>query len=129
MENLHIDSTERSPEIDFDFQKNVFAIRGESYPEDVPGFFGPVIKSLESHFGELEGADITFNLELIYFNSTSAKILMGLFEMLDETAGNGNRVEINWHFEEDDDNMEELGQEFGEDLENAKFNMIAKAGS
>lgn len=128
MERVHIEATERSPEIDFDFNTNVFAIRGESYPEDVPEFYGPVIKRLESHFQELKSGNITFNLELIYFNSTSAKILMGLLEMLEETAKNGNRVTINWHFEEDDDNMEELGQEFGEDLEHATFNLIAKAG-
>ena len=129
MEKLHIEATERSPEIDFDFGRNVFAIRGESYPEDVPGFYGPVIKKLQDHFDGLEDADVAFNLELVYFNSTSAKILMGLFETLDETAEKGNRILINWHFEEDDDNMEELGQEFGEDLEHAEFKMIAKAGS
>lgn len=129
MENLHIEATERSPEIDFDFGGNVFAIRGESYPEDVPAFYGPVINSLQSHLDGLDDADVTFNLELVYFNSTSAKIFMGLFETLEETAEKGNRVVINWHFEEDDDNMEELGQEFSEDLEHAEFNMIAKAES
>lgn len=129
MEKLHIEATERSPEIDFDFDGNIYGIKGESYPEDVPEFYGPVIKKLKSHFESLEGAHITFNLELVYFNSTSAKIFMGLFELLEETAEDGNRVTVNWHYEEDDDNMEELGQEFGEDLEHAKFNMVAKAGS
>ena len=129
MENLHIEATERSPEIDFDFGGNVFAIRGESYPEDVPAFYGPVINRLQSHLDGLDDADVTFNLKLVYFNSTSAKIFMGLFETLEETAEKGNRVVINWHFEEDDDNMEELGQEFSEDLEHAEFNMIAKAES
>ena len=127
MERLHIEATERSPEIDFNFTGNVFAIRGESYPEDVPEFYGPVVKRLQSHFDDLKDSDVTFNLELVYFNSTSAKIFMGLFEALEETAEKGNRVVINWHFEEDDDNMEELGQEFGEDLEHATFNMISKA--
>ena len=129
MANLHIESTERSPEINFDFQTNVFSIRGESYPEDVPGFYGPVIGQLQDHFNALDDTDVTFNLELVYFNSTSAKIFMGLFELFENTAEKGNRVVVNWHYEEDDDNMEELGQEFGEDLQNAQFNMIAKTGS
>ena len=47
---------------------------------------------------------------------------MGLFDILD-SAAEDNQVVINWHFEEDDDNMEELGEEFGEDLENAKFEL------
>ncbi|MBF0525545.1 MAG: DUF1987 domain-containing protein [Deltaproteobacteria bacterium] len=126
MGKLHIEATERSPEIDFDLETNVFSIRGESYPEDVAEFFGPVIKKLNGHLEALEHADVTFNLELVYFNSTSAKIFMSLFETLDSTAANGNRVVINWYYEEEDDNMEELGQEFGEDLEQAKFNMVPK---
>lgn len=129
MDKLHIEATERSPEIDFNFETNEFTIRGESYPEDVPEFYGPVINRLHTHFDALEDADVTFNLELVYFNSTSAKILMGLFETLEEIAGKGNRVVVNWYFEEDDDNMEELGQEFGEDLELARFNMIPRAVS
>jgi len=43
--------------------------------------------------------------------------------MLDEAAENGNNVTINWAYDEEDDNMEELGEEFGEDLEHATFNL------
>lgn len=123
MENIKIEASDRSPEVDFDFEKNVFALRGESYPEDVTAFFGPVIGNLEEHLASLKGAEVRFDFELIYFNSSSAKVLMGLFDMLDETADDGNTVVINWIFDEEDDNMEELGEEFGEDLENVQFVM------
>jgi len=125
MDNISIEATERSPKIELDFGKNVYSLSGESYPEDVTAFFGPIMEKLESHFEGLEGADILFNFELIYFNSSSAKIIMGLFDMLEEVAEEGNKVNITWTFEEDDDNMEELGEEFGEDLEAAKFKMKA----
>ena len=72
-----------------------------------------------------KGSDIIFNFELIYFNSSTAKILMDLFDMLDETASDNN-VMVNWIYDADDDNMEELGQDFGEDLEEATFNMVVK---
>ena len=48
---------------------------------------------------------------------------MTLFDLLDGVADKRNNVTINWHFAEDDDNMEELGEEFAEDLEHASFNM------
>lgn len=64
-----------------------------------------------------------FPFELIYFNSSTAKVLMGLFEILDEAAGNGNEALITWSHEEDDDNMEEMGEEFGEGLENGTFEL------
>ena len=126
MENLTIEATERSPEIDFDFKNNIFSLQGESYPEDISEFYGPGSEPLEEHLNNCKGQEITFNFELIYFNSSSAKILMGLFDLLDETAENENSVTVNWYFVEDDDNMEELGEEFGEDLEHAVFNLITK---
>ena len=126
MDNIKVKATERTPELDFDFENNLFAIQGESYPEDVSEFYGQVIEQLDEHLSGLDGAQVRFNFDLIYFNSSSAKILMGLFDTLDEVAGEGNKVAINWFYEEDDDNMEELGEEFGEDLEHAEFNMRPK---
>ncbi len=123
MNNIKIEATERSPAIDFDFSKNLFSLSGESYPEDISQLYGPVVEALRNHLDNQDGADITFNFELIYFNSSSAKTLMGLFDLLD-TAAENNQVVINWLYEADDDNMEELGEEFGEDLENATFNMM-----
>ena len=129
MENIKIEASDRSPEVDFDFDKNVYALRGESYPEDVTAFFGPVIGKLEERLGSLKGTEVQFDFELVYFNSSSAKVLMGLFDMLDETAAEGNAVVINWIYDEEDDNMEELGEEFAEDLENVQFVMKKMAPS
>lgn len=126
MNNIQIEATERSPEIDFNFAENNFSMRGESYPEDVSEFFGEIMKQFYEYVADLVDAEITFTFELIYFNSSTAKVLMGLFDRLDEIAEEGNKVIINWYFEEDDDNMEELGEEFGEDLEHAEFNLVSK---
>ncbi|MEO5376927.1 MAG: DUF1987 domain-containing protein [Magnetococcus sp. DMHC-6] len=123
MENIFIKRTERTPQIEFDFTKNVFALRGESYPEDVPTFFGPPISALQKHLENLSSGNIEFYFELVYFNSTSAKVIMKLFELLDETAQNGVSVTILWCFDPDDDNMQEMGEEFGEDLQVAQIKM------
>ncbi len=123
MENLNIQATQRTPEVDFNFEKSIFFLRGESYPEDVTSFYGPVISQLREHLASREGVEISFGFELIYFNSSTAKILFGLFENLDEAASAGNKVNITWAFEEDDDNMEEMGAEFAEDLEHADFQL------
>ena len=123
MENIRIGATERTPEIDFNFQKGVFLIKEESYPEDIIAFYNPIMDPLKKWLDSQRGSDIVFNFELIYFNSSSAKVLMDLFDMLDETAIH-NKVILNWIYDAEDDNMEELGEDFGEDLENATFNMV-----
>ena len=48
---------------------------------------------------------------------------MTLFELLDEAASKGNTIEITWRYERDDDNMQELGEEFSEELAHASFNL------
>lgn len=123
MDTIKIQSSERSPEIDFDFATNTFAIRGESYPEDVNEFYGPLMERLESHFQNMKEATVSFTFELIYFNSSTAKILMSMFDMFDETAEAGNSINVIWCFEEDDENMQELGEEYGEDLRHASFEL------
>jgi len=121
MEKITIHATERSPAIDFDFASNTYLIKGESYPEDVTEFFGPIMEKLDGHLRGQSGENISFVFELIYFNSSTAKVLMGLFDMLEEVADEGNEVAVTWCYEEDDDNMQELGEEFGEDLVQATF--------
>lgn len=125
MDPIKIEGTERSPEIDFDFAGNRFVIRGESYPEDVTAFYGTVLQQLEEHLDGLSDGEVAFDFELIYFNSSTAKVLMSLFETLDECAEKGVTVKVTWSYEEDDDNMQELGEEFAEDLEHASFELKA----
>ncbi|MCU7835810.1 MAG: DUF1987 domain-containing protein [gamma proteobacterium symbiont of Taylorina sp.] len=126
MDNIRIEATERTPEVDFAFDDNNYSFRGESYPEDINIFFGPLVEQLEDYFKNLEGTDVTFNFELIYFNSSTAKVLMMLFELLDTVAEQGNQVTVNWIYETSDDNMQELGEEYGEDLEYASFKLVAQ---
>jgi len=128
MENLKTEATDRLPEIDFDFQNLVFRIRGESYPEDVTAFYGPVMEKLTACLEDTAGRTVEFNFELIYFNSSSAKVIMGIFDQLEEAANAGSAVTINWHYDAEDDTMEELGQEFAEDLESVTFNMKVIGG-
>ena len=123
MDNIFIKQGTRSPEVTFDFSQNVFEIKGESYPEDVNEFYGNIMDKLEKHLSDSRDAHIKFLFEFIYFNSSTAKILMTLFELLDEAASKGNTIEITWRYERDDDNMQELGEEFSEELEHASFNL------
>lgn len=123
MENLEIAATDRSPEIVFDFAGHHLRIRGESYPENVSSFYGPVLDALDGYLAGLGTGGCRFDFELIYFNSSSAKAIMTILEKLDEAAGEGADVAVHWYYDPDDDTMQELGQEFGEDLAHARFHL------
>lgn len=126
MDNIAIKATERSPQISFDFNLNKFRIVGESYPENIREFYGDLVGRLETHLLSLDKTEIQFDFELVYFNSSSAKIFMHILDLLNGLGEKGHRVIINWYFDADDDNMEALGQDFGEDLEYTEFNIIKK---
>jgi hypothetical protein len=127
MPKLKIPATDRSPEVDFDFDNHRLRIRGESYPEDVAAFYGPVFEALDGYLRQLHDGDCSLDVELIYFNSSSAKAIMSLLEKLDDAAGRSASVAITWYYDEEDDTMRELGEEFGEDLEHAEFHLKKRA--
>jgi hypothetical protein len=123
MQNLAIPETARTPAIDFDFGKGHLKLSGESYPEDVTEFYHPVFSALDAYLATLGSGGCRFDFQLIYLNSSSAKAVMTLMDKLDAAAAEGAPVEVYWFYDENDDNMQELGEEFGEDLENAKFHL------
>jgi hypothetical protein len=129
MDNLKIPATERSPDVDFDFAAGRLSLRGESYPEDASTVFGPIFAVLEPFLDNAENRDIRFDFELIYFNSSSAKALMNMFQMMENAAGRGVRLEVNWYFAPDDETMKEFGEDFAEDLKSVTFNLVATTPS
>jgi hypothetical protein len=120
-DRIEIDGTGQTPALRFDFENMDFFLEGESYPEDVGEFYGPVMTPWLERIEQAAGADIRFEIRLRYFNSSSARVLLNIFDALDESAKQGNTVTIVWSYAEDDDNMEEFGEEFAEDIEAAKF--------
>ena len=124
MEKISIEATDRTPAVIFDFESGVFSFKGESYPEDASAFFGPLHKAMDDFLeGSFEG-QIVFDVQFEYFNSSSAKVLMNLFQLLEDAAeSKGKNTVINWHYNEDDDTMQEFGEDFASDMEHTTFNL------
>jgi len=127
MNNLVVEATKYTPEIFFDCENHVLGIRGKSYPENTSVFYSPVFEWLEEYLEKAEKEKITVNMELIYFNSSSSKILMDFCDVLDAAASDGKNITVNWVYEEDDEDALEFGEEFQEDLESVTFNLVQKS--
>lgn len=124
MENIVIEATESTPYVNFDYENNKLIIKGESYPENVSKFYGDIFESLKGYLAKCDGATIHTRIELLYFNSSSVKVIMNLLDMLEESADSGNKVIVDWCYQKDDETIEEFGEEFSEDLEKIEFNLI-----
>ena len=123
MASLMIPSEVRTPELNFDWETGVFSIRGESYPEDVQKFYAGPIKYFSDWLREQPGMPLLFEFNLTYFNSSSAKIIMDLFSLIEEAANGGRPASVMWYYAFDDDNAKELGEELGSELKTAMFQL------
>lgn len=122
MNNLFIEATSSSPEVDFRFDEHCLSLKGEAYPENAATFWGGVIMTLRTYLDDTNNdTKITVNVALAYFNSSSTKMLFSLFSSLNEKAEQGAVVELNWYHDEDDDTIFEFGQELQEDFTHLVF--------
>lgn len=125
MEQLHIDPIPyKTPYIFFDPDKGEFTIKGMSCSENAGEFYKPVLDWLDKYIENPSpnGTLITVNLE--YFNTSSAKCLMDVFEKIARLNKKGYQIKINWYYEEDDEDMYMAIEDFSEVID-LPFNMIA----
>ncbi len=120
MEKLHINQTVITPEVKFLPDENQFFIRGNSAPEDVRALYYPVIEWLKVFADDMhDGANkifteenpLRFEIDLSYFNSSSAKFIFDILTELKRLPPAGVPVKIFWIYDEDDPDMKEAGSD------------------
>jgi SiaC family regulatory phosphoprotein len=122
MENYSIEGTPKTPTINFDIDKGLLEIKGRSIPENSIEFYRPLVENLEKYSG---GAKPSTNvvIALEYFNTSSSKCILDVFKKLENIHKNGSSVVINWHYEEDDEDMLEAGEDY-QAIINVPFKMV-----
>lgn len=122
MDNLLIDKTVSTPMIRFDAAEGSLEIIGESYPENVSRFYIPVLDWLKEYLhGGSDGFVMKFDVP--FFNSSTSKIFLMIFDLLEEAVRNGERVAVRWMCERENEMAVECGEEFKEDLEVLPFSI------
>lgn len=124
MNSLIIGATQITPEINFNTEKKIFVISGESRPENVKDFFEPILKWLNDYFSIADAKEKhLFQIKLEYFNSSSAKYLLTILKKIGNYFNEGYNINIDWYFESDDDDMKEAGEQMSE-MTKLPFNFI-----
>lgn len=116
MDDLYIAPERDKPEVDFKFSRHYLSLRGESFPENAVAFYAPVVSALMNYLAATRDQEITVEFELRYFNSSSTKILLNVFRMLDQASSNDNKVRVNWRHDPDDDTVLEFGNDIATDF-------------
>ncbi len=124
MKDLQIQKTTQTPEINFNAETGQLCFTGRSLPEDSARFYQVVFEWISKYFENLpEKTEVTFELD--YFNTSSAKAIFSIIVKLDELYKTSYPITIKWFFDEDDEDMKDLGTEYQE-LFTIPISLIAK---
>lgn len=123
MKAVHLEATYNTPKVDFDPKTGELKLYGRSIPEQPSVFYSPLISWI-GEYGDKKPPKIKFMMMVDYINSSSVKYIMGLFEKLEQIRHNGTDVQVEWYYEEDDEEMRDVGEEYEEAVD-VPFTFIA----
>ena len=136
MQKLYISPTITSPEINLSPEENIFSISGISSPEDVRRIYYPVFEWIKEFTDELisgknnntiynEDSPFRLRIDLMYFNSSSAKFLFDIFVELKRLGPARIPYDIEWLYDKEDTDLREAGEDIASIAE-MDFSFIPK---
>jgi hypothetical protein len=109
MERYYSEGTKMTPEVILDSEKKVFSISGSSRPENPMHFYKPIFDWITEYI-ENSNDKFIFQVKMNYFNTSSSKILLDLFELFERLAESKD-IHVIWYHQSDDQEMQEAGEE------------------
>jgi hypothetical protein len=134
MEKLFISPTQTTPEVRFSVEDSIFRMSGTSRPEDVRAMYYPVIEWIKLLTDNILNGTINkfsaenplkLQVDLLYFNSSSAKFLYDILSEFKRITTSGIPVIVEWFYEKDDADMLEAGNDISILVE-MKFTYVPK---
>ncbi len=117
-----MEGSHKTPSVRFDADKGIIEIKGRSIPENSIEFYKPMIEWLEE-YSRNPAKRTVVNFQLEYFNTSSSKCILDLFKKLETIHKQNKNVNVNWYYEEDDEDMLEAGEDY-ESIIRIPFTMI-----
>lgn len=120
MQKYYLSPTSITPEIHLSPDENIFFIRGISSPEDVRALYYPVADWLKDYINEISDGKskgfttddpLKFQVDLEYFNSSSAKFIYDILLEIKRGMESGIPVQIEWHHDKEDADLKEAGED------------------
>ena len=120
MEEILFEETKGTPRVELKPNGNLL-IQGRSLPLDPVGFYNPVLDWVKNCIA----TSVNLDIRLDYLNTSSSKQLYTILFLLKENSSIKS-LNINWHYEEGDEDGYDTGREF-ESLINIPFNFLEYA--
>ncbi len=122
MEILRIEPTNLTPFVLLD-ESGKLELSGRSIPENSLEFYQPVYEWLDEYLTNPPEKTV-FEVKLDYFNTSSSKCILDILKKIDKLEAKGLDVLVKWYYSENDEDMKEAGEDYGDLLE-APFDLIS----
>ncbi|CAG5080724.1 DUF1987 domain-containing protein [Parvicella tangerina] len=122
---VQINQTDKTPFVHLCSENAQFIFDGIILPEDAVEFFSPITKYIGSYL-ENPPAESEIICKLEYFNTSASRMLFAMFKAFQD-AQHLTKTKVTWYYDEDDDAMEEVAEEFQEILPDLNFVKTPKA--
>jgi hypothetical protein len=109
MENLEIEGSHKNffvPSVSFNAKTGICEISGESFLEDTVEFYRPLIDWIEEYINIVQGP-LALIIKLTYFNTSTSRSILDILNLLRDYEEAGGEIVVNWHYDENDIDMEE----------------------
>jgi hypothetical protein len=120
---LNINKTKNTPAVEakIEGEQGMVSIVGNSFPENAKRFYADVIDWLKENDSQL--SSVEFNCDFHYMASSSLICFLDVLRTASQQSGEEN-CKLNWKYEEDDDDIMKIGQNFSKIL-TIEINLIA----
>lgn len=114
MNDFSLPGSQSTPAIHSDWAAGTVSMQGDSYPENSYELFHQVFEWIERFLAEAE-RPLSLELRLLYLNTSSIKAMMDIFDLLEAAHQQGKTVAVNWYYDQQNERVVELAEEFKED--------------
>ncbi len=110
MESIYIQKTKKTPLINLNIKESLFQIKGPSFSEDIVDIYNPIINWISESLPELEN-ELICEMYFTVLNSASHKKIFQILIKLNSFLDNGKIIKVKWYYDEDDEDIMEMGED------------------
>lgn len=119
---LKIEATEKTPKVEYNSASTELLMEGICIPEQTHDFFKPILSFIDT-LAVTPPKSFTLNVNLHFFNTGSARYILEVMKNARKLKEAGVDVKYKWHFNEEDEDIEEAGRSYSFIL-NEPFEMV-----
>jgi len=88
----------------FDPERDVYEIKGNSYPENTAETYEPIVKWIDNELPLITN-EVIFNIKIDYQNTASSKMMSTIFSHIERIFHEKENIKIKWYHDLDDEDI------------------------